>query len=313
MTENKSLLISGTLAISIAAILWGLDGVVLTPRLFNLPVPFVVFVLHLFPFVLMNFVFSRDYRLLRTLSRRDLFFMFMSSLLGGVLGTLAIVKALFLVNFQSLSIVVLLQKLQPVFTISLAAVILKEKVKKGFLPWAILAIVAGYFLTFGWNKPNLDTGSNTGLAAVFSILAAVAFGGSTVFSRGIAKQLPFHAATFFRYGMTTFMMLIITLITGTFFSFGLITSNNWLIITIIIFTTGSGAIFLYYYGLGRVPAMISSLLELLYPISAVIFDYLVNHRVLSSIQWISAVIMVYAIIRVTLPGRKLSPENQLKN
>ena len=36
----------GAVAVSISAILWGLDGIVLTPRLFNLNVGFVVFLLH---------------------------------------------------------------------------------------------------------------------------------------------------------------------------------------------------------------------------------------------------------------------------
>ena len=44
----------GALAICVAATLWGLDGVVLTPRLFNLSVPFVVFLLHAVPFLFMQ-------------------------------------------------------------------------------------------------------------------------------------------------------------------------------------------------------------------------------------------------------------------
>ncbi len=48
--ENKTLL-KGTIAISISAILWGFDGVVLTPRLHNLDVGYVVFMLHLIPFI----------------------------------------------------------------------------------------------------------------------------------------------------------------------------------------------------------------------------------------------------------------------
>ncbi len=303
MSEKKPLAISGALAISIGAILWGLDGVVLTPRLYNLPVAFVVFILHAIPFLLMNFIFSKEYRLLRSFSKRDSFFMFMASLLGGALGTLAIVKALFLVNFQSLSVVVLLQKLQPIFAISLAAIILKEKIKKGFLPWAALAIIAGYFLTFGLNNPNFETGSNTGLAAVYSILAAMAFGASTVFSRGVVQHIPFQAATFFRYGITTIIMLAIVLATGSLASFQSITANNWLIIFIIIFTTGSGAIFLYYYGLRKVPAMVATILELLYPISAIIFDYIFNNRTLSLLQWFAAIVMIFSIIKITFPKR----------
>jgi drug/metabolite transporter (DMT)-like permease len=62
----------------------------------------------------------------------------------------AMVKALFLVHFQKLTIVVLLQKLQPVFAITLATFLLKEKLRPGFFIWATIAIVDGYFLTFGF-------------------------------------------------------------------------------------------------------------------------------------------------------------------
>ena len=41
----------GAVAICVAAALWGLDGVVLTPRLYELDVLFVVFLLHAVPFV----------------------------------------------------------------------------------------------------------------------------------------------------------------------------------------------------------------------------------------------------------------------
>ena len=53
MTEKKSIILGAT-AVSISAILWGFDGVVLTPSLYNLNVSYVVLVLHLVPFLIMN-------------------------------------------------------------------------------------------------------------------------------------------------------------------------------------------------------------------------------------------------------------------
>ncbi len=44
----------GAALICVSAALWGVDGVVLTPRLSNLSVPFVVFLLHAVPFALMQ-------------------------------------------------------------------------------------------------------------------------------------------------------------------------------------------------------------------------------------------------------------------
>ena len=97
MNKGKNA-IFGAIIISISAILWGFDGVVLTPQLYNLDISFVVFILHLIPFLLMNTVFYNKYKMLKTLDRSELISMILVALFGGVIGTLSIVKALFLVN-----------------------------------------------------------------------------------------------------------------------------------------------------------------------------------------------------------------------
>lgn len=307
MKKNGKIVL-GAILISIAAILWGFDGVVLTPRLGNLNISFVVFVLHLFPFVLMNIFLFNRYKLLKDLSRNEIIALSGVAFFGGALGTVSIVKALFLVNFQSLSIVVLLQKLQPVFAILLAATFLKERLGKNFLLYAGLAILAGYFLTFGFSLPKLHEDQNTLLAAMYSILAAFSFGSSTVFSKRLLQKLDFLSATFFRYGLTTIIMLIFVLGNGTISDFQNITVLNWWIIAIISLTTGSGAILLYYYGLKHVKAIISTVSELFFPISAIFFDFIFNNHILSLVQWLSAAVMVFAIVRLNADNKKRKAE-----
>ena len=298
VSNNRRQAITGALAVSVAAILWGLDGIVLTPRLYNLNIIWVVFVVHCIPFILMNFFLFREYKHLKEFTRGDYLFMGLISLFGGAIGTLAIVKALFLLNFQSLTVVVLLQKLQPVFAITLAALLLKEKLKKHFLFWTGLAIVAGYLLTFGLSLPNFHTGFKTLYAALFALLAAFSFGSSTVFSKKILIKYNFITATFFRYGFTTLFMLVFVLATGKLSQVYSTTSFNWFIFLIIGFTTGSGAIFLFYYGLKRIKAILATICELFFPMSAILFDYLFNHNRLSLVQWIGAAVMIFAIIRL---------------
>lgn len=294
----KSKTIIGGLAIAFAAIMWGFDGVVLTPRLFNLDVAYVVFVLHTIPFLLMNIFLFKQYKHLSKFSKKDFLVFILIAATGGSIGTLAIVKALFLVNFQHLSIVVLLQKLQPIFAISLAAILLKEKINKNFIIWAILAIGAGYTLTFGLHLPRMSSGIHTVSAALYALLAAFCFGSSTVFSKMVLAKYNFKTVTFYRYGFTFIIMLLMVLSMGKLSQFNVTTTQNWLFFVLIAVTTGSGAIFLYYYGLNRVKAIVSIIVELLFPISAIIFDYLINDSVLSPIQWVSAAIMVFSIIRL---------------
>ncbi|PLW95222.1 MAG: EamA family transporter [Marinilabiliales bacterium] len=290
----------GAVAISLSAILWGLDGVVLTPRLLNdsgmhLDTGYVVFVLHAFPFLIMSFVLRREFHKWKTFSRSDIINFLLVALMGGALGTLFIVKALFTVGFRDLTVVALLQKLQPVFGIALAAIILKERISKYYGIWAVVAIISGYFLTFGLNAPNLDTGGDTVLAAGYALLAALAFSSSTVLSKRVLNNFTFTTATFYRYLFTTVIMLVYMIVFNRWSQFGQTPSGTWLLFGIIGATTGSGAIFLYYYGLRHVKAMISTICELLFPVSVILFDYLVNGNRLDYVQWISILVMFVSI------------------
>jgi drug/metabolite transporter (DMT)-like permease len=299
MKFNKAVF-TGAMAICVAATLWGLDGIVLTPRLYSLNIGMVVFIFHALPFLLMNIFMYKEYKYIKSFTKSDVLMFLLLSLFGGAVGTLAIVKALFLVNFKALTIVVLLQKLQPVFAITLAALLLGEKLKRNFLWWSLLAISAGYFLTFGFHLPDFGTGGQTALAAGFSLLAAFAFGSSTVFSKKVLQKYSFFTATFYRYAFTSVIMLLFVLSTGMWKSIPLITGSQWVIFVIIGLTTGSGAIFLYYFGLTRIRAMLATICELCFPVSAILFDYLVNHKVLSPIQWVSAAVLIFAILKLSL-------------
>ena len=58
----------------------------------------------------------------------------------------------------------------------------------------------------------------------------------------------------------------------------------------------------YNYGLRQVRAIVSVILELLFPLSAIVFDYLINNTQLSAIQWISTALLVYAIVKINFRG-----------
>ena len=299
MVFNKTVF-TGAMAICVAATLWGLDGVVLTPRLYSLDIGMVVFIFHALPFLLMNIFMYREYKHLKRFTSGDVLMFFLLSFFGGAIGTLAIVKALFLVNFKALTVVVLLQKLQPVFAITLAALLLGEKLKRNFLGWSALAITAGYFLTFGFRLPDMHTGGQTALAAGYSLLAAFAFGSSTVFSKKVLRKFSFFTATFYRYAFTSILMLLYVLSTGMLKGIPDINSTQWVIFAIIGITTGSGAIFLYYFGLTHIRAMLATICELCFPVSAIIFDYFINDKILTPVQWVSAAVLVFAILKLTL-------------
>ncbi|HEX9251756.1 MAG TPA: EamA family transporter [Ignavibacteriaceae bacterium] len=288
-----------SLLVIIAASLWAVDGIILRPSLYSLPVPLVVLVESAIVAVLLTPFFINKFSSLKHLTKKDWLAFFGVALLGGAVGTMAITKALFYVNFVNLSVVILLQKLQPVFAILLATIFLKEKLPKEFFLWAGLAIVGAYFMTFGLSLPNFSTGDKTTIAALFALLAAFSFSSSTVLSKRALRNVDYEMGTYLRFLFAAIIMLIIASTTGDISSITEITTKQIIIFLIIAFTTGGAAIFLYYYGLKHISASVASICELAFPLTAIILEYFVHGNILSPVQWIGAVLLLVSILMVS--------------
>lgn len=303
--KNSETKFLSSAAIIIAASLWGVDGIVLRPSLYSLPVPLVVFVESAIVAVLLTPFLIKRISPLKSLTLKDWIAFVGVALFGGAIGTMAITKALFYVNFVNLSIVILLQKLQPVFAISLATLLLKEKLPKEFFLWASLAIVGAYFMTFGLSSPNFSTGDKTTIAALFALLAAFSFSSSTVLSKRALRNVNYEMGTYLRFLFAAIIMLVIASSTGDISNIKDITSKQTVIFLIIAFTTGGSAIFLYYYGLKRISASVASICELAFPLTAVVLDYFVHDNILSPVQWIGTGVLIISILKVS--GINITP------
>ena len=282
-----------------AASLWAVDGIVLRPSLYSLPVTLVVFVESTIVALILSPFFKKYFSIIKTLTPKDWLAFIGVALFGGAIGTMAITRALFYVDFVNLSIVVFIQKMQPIFAIALAGIFLKEKLKPVFFIWAAIALVGAYIMTFGLNIPNLNTGDKTIIAALFALLAAASFGSSTVLSKRALKNVSFEIGTYLRFSITALIMLIIVLSSGTISSASQISVNQLWIFLIIAFTTGGPAIFLYYFGLKNISASLATICELAFPLVAVILEYFVHGKILSPIQWIGVIILLISILKVS--------------
>jgi drug/metabolite transporter (DMT)-like permease len=295
---NRSGLLSPLLVI-VAASLWAVDGIVLTPSLYSLPVTLVVFVESSVVALILTPFFRKYFAQIKALTPKDWLAFLGVALFGGAIGTMAITRALFYVNFVNLSIVVFIQKMQPIFAIVLAGIILKEKLKKDFFIWASLAIVSAYVMTFGFGFPNFATGDKTSIAALFALLAAASFGSSTVLSKRALRNVSYELGTYLRFSITALIMLTIVLSSGTIYSINQVTNTQVLVFTIIAFTTGGPAIFLYYYGLKNISASVATICELAFPLVAVVLEYFVHGNILSPIQWIGAGFLLFSILKIS--------------
>ncbi|MCS5624920.1 MAG: DMT family transporter [Candidatus Marinimicrobia bacterium] len=285
------------LAVIFAAFLWSFDGFI-RQNLFALPSFLIVSLEHVIGAILFLPLLIRGWREVSSLGQRGWISVLWISIFGGVLGTFFYTKALSYVNYIDLSVVVLLQKLQPIFAIALAGVILKEKITKRFIILAFAAIVGGYLVTFGSSSIN-DWDDKTIIAALLALLAAFSWGSSTVLGKHALNRLSFTTVTSLRLAITASVTAFVLLSTGQYDAINNMTLSHWGFIVLIVLSTGSLALFFYYYGLNKLPASHATLYELFWPLSAVGLDWFIRGNILSLPQWVGAILLLGAIIILT--------------
>ncbi|MDP2789385.1 MAG: DMT family transporter, partial [bacterium] len=203
---------SGPIFIITAALLWAFDGLI-RQHLYSLPPITIIFFEHLFGLaILFPFVYKNLFA--TKLSRREWGLIVLVSILSGLFGTLWFTTALGKVHFISISVVFLLQKLQPIFAITTARIFLKEKMDARYIKWALLAILAAYFVTFKNGYVNFATGEGTVIAALYALGATFAWGSSTTFSKMLLGKVDAKLSTFFRFLVTIIIALPVLFLFG---------------------------------------------------------------------------------------------------
>lgn len=287
----------GSFAVVFAAILWSLDGL-LRRQLYSVPPTVVVFWEHVFGFVVLLPVVIFSWKKIKNLTRKQWAAIIVVSFLSGALGTILYTAALAKVQYIPFSVVVLLQQLQPVFAVIAAAVLLKEPITKRFVVLAVIAVLAAYGVSFPDLRVNLATGAGTAIAALCAVGAAAAWGSSTAFSKYALKNTSSLHITAVRFALTPlFAFLFMGLLQQTA-SIDALTIQQWWAIIAITLTTGMVALGIYYFGLQRIRASHSTILELVWPLSAMVISLFVFHETLSVTQWVSSVILLTSILGI---------------
>jgi len=300
----------GSPAIVIAAILWGLDGL-LRRQLFTLPASVVVFWEHVFGLVILAPFIVFTFKYFKKLTAKQWQAIVIVSLLSGALGTIFYTAALSKVQFIPFSVIILLQQLEPIFAIAAAAWLLKERLSKRFILLAVVALIAGYITAFPTLKVNLATGSGTALAALLAVGAAASWGVSTALSKYSLKNTSSVHITAARFAFTPIFALGLVFLLGQNGSLMSLSSTQWLYIVAITFSTGLVALAIYYFGLKRVLASRATLLELAFPLSAVVIGQVFLGDKLSLSQWLGAAALTLIIYLIAKEANE-EPSDTIK-
>ena len=281
-----------------AALLWSLDGL-LRQGLYTVSTITIVALEHAFGALIFFPFLLKSYKEIQSLSQRGWISIFWITICGGVLGTFFYTKALSYINYIELSVVVLIQKLQPLFAIALSAIILKEKLSNRFIGLALIAMVGGYLATFGinafigtWNDKKL-------IASLLALLSAFCWGSSTVLGKYALKDLSFQTVTGLRLILTALISFIIILLTSNIIEIINLSAFHYYIIIAIVLSTGTVALSIYYYGLQRLPASHTTIFELTWPLSAVFLDWILRGKMLGTIQLLGALMLIISMVLLT--------------
>jgi drug/metabolite transporter (DMT)-like permease len=283
----KKIAHAGAIAVVIAALLWSVDGL-LRRHLYSLPPSVIVFWEHLLGLVFLVPFLLKTREKFGELTRKQWWAMGLVALLSGALGTILYTAALGQINFINFSVVVLLQQLNPVFAIATAAVLLREKLSKQFMVLSVIALGGAYLVSFPDMRVNLDTGKGTLIAALYAAGAAASWGIGTAFSKYALKGTSYPHVTAARFGLTAIVSLFFVIGSGSAGAISALTQTQFFYLLAITFSTGLVALLIYYYGLQRVAASRAAILELAWPLSAVIIGWLFLHQGLTLTQSLGA-------------------------
>ncbi len=286
----------GIIFVILACLMWALDTLIRYPLLFSgKSAELIVFAEHLLLCLLFVPVLWKSFKKFSQAKVSHVLYFFIIGGLGSAIGTLAFTKAFFIVNP---SLVILLQKLQPIVAIVLAYIVLKERMKPAFFGWAILALIGGVMISYQDLAPaiklimdgKLDLSSQAFTGYGLALVAVVSWGAATVFGKLLGKKGYDEKEIM---GGRFLMGLICLLPFLLSFNISIpLDGSFWGKIVILAGMSGALGMYLYYRGLKEIPAHLCTLAEMFFPFLAVIVNWVFLGKDLSMLQISGAALLL---------------------
>jgi drug/metabolite transporter (DMT)-like permease len=285
--------------IAIGAAMWGLDAVFIVALLHHFTSTQIVFLEHLLLAFFSIPVLIWKRRELKTLNMGDWL-----AVLFIAWGGSAIASILFTAGFTygNANVVLILQKLQPVFAVLLAAWVLKERVRKSYWLVLIAALVGAYFLTFGFHRPGSVGHDGQLTGALLAIGAAVLWGGSTVMGKRLVTKVSFTTVTALRFAIALPLLFTIVSVGHPHWGNMLHALSLTPVLANLLFQTlvpSLISLLIYYRGLHGVRASYATIAELAFPATGILLNWLVLHEVITLGQWVGFAIVWLAVLSLS--------------
>ena len=308
---TRTLAFLGPLLVFFAAMLWATDAPFRTQLTKDLSASFIVLAEHAVNLLFVLPVLFFNWRELGKFTKREWAAIIVIAIGGSALASIAFTQSFKYVNP---SVAILLQKVQPLIAISLAALFLKEQLHKYFWMWAGVAIAGTYLISFPTLRPQMFEGevfNPNMLGVLFALTAAVLWGASTVLGKYALRVSSFQMLTALRFGIAFLFLLMLSAVQDQVPPFAAVTGTDWFYIAIVAFVSGVFSLSIYYYGLQFTRASIATLAELGFPLAAVFVNayFIAGNNApgtyfgLFAGQWIGTALLLAALYMLSRENR----------
>lgn len=293
---------SGPFLVAFGAMLWGADGVLRVPLTRSLSAPAIVLDEHLLlalyavPALLLSVAALRKLRATEWLA-----------LVGISWGGSALATVLFTMAFSTgnPTTVILLQKVQPLFAIVLARVLLGEPLGRRYWPWLVLAMVGAYLVSFGTITPFWELGQAKAITGALALGAAALWGSATVFGRFVLADLSFPTVTGARFLLALPFLFVLALPDGNVAHAVAGLQDSTVNLVLLALIPGLISLLVYYRGLTTTRASIATVAELAFPATAIVLNWFFLHQGVTTLEMVGFVMVwcaIAAMDRVVAPS-----------
>src|ERR671919_1254195 len=261
---------ASVLLVAVGAAMWGTDGILRVPLLEVVSPSQIVLLEHVVLLLYSVPAVALGWRFFRGLGVAQWVALLVIGWGGSAIATLLFTTAF---TVGSPTVVILLQKTQPLFAIALAGILLRERLGWAYWPCFAVAMVGAYLISFGDLEPFKALTSAEALAAALALGAALLWGSSTVLGRLVLKDMPFNTLTGARLLLAVPLLAGIVIAQGSLggLAAGFASEPGRVILLALI--PGLLALLLYYRGLSGTRASYATLAELAFPATAVVLNW----------------------------------------
>lgn len=295
----------GTFLVILACLFWGLDTLIRYPLVERGINPItIVFYEH----CILALIFSSGLVLkIKRLGELKISDVFSFLVIGGVGSAIATVAFTESFRYLNPSLVIILQKLQPIVAIMLAAIILKEEIQKQFIIWAGVCLFGGFlvsspdierFYSLVVHNPSAVTSDVALKGYALVAVSIIGWGATTVFGKRLS-MVGFETKDIMSGRFMTGLLVLIPFVQWDR-NLVLPEGEDFLKIVLMVIISGALAMWLYYQGLKRLSAKTTAIAEMFFPFFAIIMNWIFLGKQLTELQLIGGAILIFGSLIIQL-------------